>query len=281
MQGCIGRFSRGSLPSKCWWLVVATIPLISSCQGAPKASDLSSAISRYEEGKYERALTDSEAAMREAGPLATDKAEVLAAMSSYRLGRLDRAQAFARAAADSTDPQLRAQGLVILGDVMLARGSASEAAKEFDAAAEAFSRAKSPDDAASATRYAERARAVALARTPSPAAVAQPTQTPPSKSVPRSEVAARASPQPSGKSFTVRAGSYTTLAAAQKRATALTTDLARSHAPEAHIDEISTAKGEKLFAVRIGAWPTRVEAEKVMASIGRKDLMVGATVPGK
>ena len=79
--------------------------------------------------------------------------------------------------------------------------------------------------------------------------------------------------------FTIRAGSYSNQAAAAQRKKDLASDLKRSKAPAARIDTIHTTKGEELFAVRIGTWPTRAEAEKVLNSIARRDLMVGAIDP--
>ena len=79
--------------------------------------------------------------------------------------------------------------------------------------------------------------------------------------------------------FTIRAGSYSSQAAAAQRKKDLASDLKRSKAPAARIDTIHTTKGEELFAVRIGTWPTRAEAEKVLNSIARRDLMVGAIDP--
>jgi SPOR domain len=101
--------------------------------------------------------------------------------------------------------------------------------------------------------------------------------------IPESEaVVAKSKPVGSSladREFTIRAGSYSSQSAAAQRKKDLASDLKRSKAPAARIDTIHTTKGEELFAVRIGTWPTRAEAEKVLNSIARRDLMVGAIDP--
>ncbi len=255
-------------------LLMPLMAICSGCDGPPRATNLSSAISRYEAGNFEAALTDSQSALRESSGTDADRAALVASMSAYHLGRLSNATGFATRAARSPDLTVQGQAQVVLGDIALSEDSPEAAARAFDAAAAAFDRAHASADAAAARGYAERTRALIRA------SIAPPPTHVPANEVAAAPTAARAAPAPKGgavaRQYTIRAGSYTTLASAEKRAKALARDLTRADAPEAHIDEVDTPKGEHLFAVRIGSYSTRAEAEKVMATIARKDLMVGA-----
>ena len=249
-------------------LLMLVMASCAGCDGPPRAANLASAISRYEAGNYEAALTDSQSALRESSGVEANRAALVASMSAYRLGRLQDASEFAARAARSPDPLVQGQAQVVLGDIALSEESPETASRAFDAAAVQFDRAHASADAAAARGYAERTRALMRASIVLPPAPALPASAPRTPPAPKGGAVAR--------QFTIRAGSYTTLASAEKRAKALARDLTRADAPEAHIDEVDTPKGEHLFAVRIGSFPTRAEAEKVMATIARKDLMVGA-----
>ena len=106
----------------------------------------------------------------------------------------------------------------------------------------------------------------AVARSPQPA---QPSQ---SAGAPRPAQAARADES----TFTVRAGAYTTESAARRRLKALEADVKRAKVPPARIDRIQTKDGDTLFAVRIGTFRTRADAETALKRLARKDLAVGA-----
>ena len=257
--------------------VTLALLLVAACASAPPAGSLSTSISRYEEGNYARAYGESIALAKTTTGIDADRARVLAAMSAWRLGREKDAWDLAQLAAVSPDPSTRGQALVVVADVELARGRPETAAQALDGAATAFEAARAPQDAASARRFAQRARLSA----PPPTPVAPP----PTRAAAETPKPAAAQPTPTPRApvrqFTIRAGSYTTLAAAQKRLKAIAVDVARANAGDARVAEVTTVSGERLYAVRIGAWPTRAEAEKSMRTIARKDLMVGAFDDGK
>ena len=80
-----------------------------------------------------------------------------------------------------------------------------------------------------------------------------------------------------GGAFTVRAGAYTTESAARRRVKALAADVRRSKSPTPHIATVTTKDGDTLYAVRIGSFRSRAEAEALLKRLARKDLAVGAT----
>ena len=311
MQGCNLREYR-EINLSIW---SALIFFCVSCESQPKAGNLSSAVSRYEEGRYAVALSESQDLVRSDDRATSTQGALIAAMSSYKLGNLDQAQRFATQASSAQDGNVSGGALVLLGDIKLSQQHPKDAAVFYSQAAAKLS----GSDAVRARDCAERARNMAEApaiatvvvlgkeRDKSedaeialaPAWTLQPKTTSAAnqsvakevKSQPETvqekipaSVAVVAKSKPVGNSladreFTIRAGSYSSQAAAAQRKKDLARDLKRSKAPVARIDTIHTAKGEELFAVRIGTWPTRAEAEKVLNTIARRDLMVGAIDP--
>ena len=308
MQGCNRREYR-EINLSIW---SALIFFCVACDSQPKAGNLSSAVSRYEEGRYAVALSESQNLVRSDDRATSTQGALIAAMSSYKLGNMDQAQRFATQASSAQDRNVSGGALVLLGDIKLTQQHPKDAAVFYSQAAGKLS----GSDAVRARDCAERARKMAEAPAiatvvllgkerdksedaeiaPAPAWTLQPKTTsaanqsvakevksPPETvqgKIPQS-VAVVAKSKPVGNSladreFTIRAGSYSNQAAAAQRKKDLASDLKRSKAPAARIDTIHTPKGEELFAVRIGTWPTRAEAEKVLNSIARRDLMVGA-----
>jgi len=308
VQGCNRREYR-EINLSIW---SALIFLCVACDSQPKAGNLSSAVSRYEEGRYAVALSESQNLVRSDDRATSTQGALIAAMSSYKLGNMEQAQQFATQASSAQDRNVSGGALVLLGDINLSRHHPQEASVFYSQAAAKLSGA----DAVRARECAERARNMAEApviatvvvlgkerdksedaeialapawtlepKTTSAAnqSVAKEVKSQPETvqgKIPAS-VAVVAKSKPVGNSladreFTIRAGSYSSQAAAAQRKKDLASDLKRSKAPAARIDTIHTTKGEELFAVRIGTWPTRAEAEKVLNSIARRDLMVGA-----
>ena len=311
MQGCNRREYR-EINLSIW---SALIFLCVACDSQPKAGNLSSAVSRYEEGRYAVALSESQNLVRSDDRATSTQGALIAAMSSYKLGNMDQAQTFATQASSAQDRNVSGGALVLLGDIKLSQQHPKDAAVFYSQAAAKLS----GSDAVRARDCAERAtnmsEALAIATVVvlgkerdksedaeialAPAWTLQPKTTSAAnqsvakevKSQPETvqekipaSVAVVAKSKPVGNSladreFTIRAGSYSSQAAAAQRKKDLARDLKRSKAPAARIDTIHTTKGEELFAVRIGTWPTRAEAEKVLNSIARRDLMVGAIDP--
>ena len=320
MQGCNQREYR-EINLSIW---SALIFFCVSCESQPKAGNLSSAVSRYEEGRYAVALSESQNLVRSDDRAISAQGALIAGMSSYKIGNLDQAQKFAMQASSAQDVNVSGGALVLLGDINLSRHHPQEASVFYSQAAAKLS----GSDAVRARDCAERARNMAEAPViatvvvlgkerdrsedaeiaPAPAWTLEPkttsaatnvvaVKTPPKieKPEPVAVEENRYAPVPAvakknavdhsagnsvaDREFTIRAGSYSSQAAATQRKKDLASDLKRSKAPAARIDTIHTAKGEELFAVRIGTWPTRAEAEKVLNSIARRDLMVGAIDP--
>lgn len=133
-----------------------------------------------------------------------------------------------------------------------------------------------PDKAAAPVKQAVRSSAPEAPEA-SPARAATAAATPPAPqartaSPSDTEAAATAS---SG-TFTVRAGAYTTEAAARRRMKALAADVRRAKSPDPHIAPVRTKDGDTLYAVRIGTFRSRADAEALLKRLARKDLAVGA-----
>lgn len=285
VQGCPFRVTRVARSNSLPTLAALLLGFMQvGCQAPPPPVSFSSAVSRYEEGRYQQSLDQGKQLAASQSGTPSQQAALVAAMSAYKLSRLDVAREFALKASGCADSATAGGAMVLLGDIALAEHDPQHAVEWFDKAAGKLP----PEDAAHARDCATRARSLI-------------------ESVKRAQVAAIPDPEPSiedakpatvpaptikgtpktpaqaatgQRSFTIRAGSYTSREAANKRVRALASDTKRANAPNARVDEIHTPKGEELFAVRIGTWPTRGEAEKVMAQLGRHDLMVGAVEKG-
>ena len=311
MQGCNQREYR-EINLSIW---SALIFLCVACDSQPKAGNLSSAVSRYEEGRYAVALSESQNLVRSDDRATSTQGALIAAMSSYKIGNMDQAQRFATQASSAQDRNVSGGALVLLGDIKLSQQHPKDAAVYYSQAAAKLSGSDAVRARDCAERATNMAEALAIATVVvlgkerdksedaeialAPAWTLQPKTTSAAnqsvakevKSQPETvqekipaSVAVVAKSKPVGNSladreFTIRAGSYSSQAAAAQRKKDLARDLKRSKAPAARIDTIHTTKGEELFAVRIGTWPTRAEAEKVLNSIARRDLMVGAIDP--
>ncbi len=293
MQGCNQREYRAINLSICSALIFSC----ASCESQPKVGNLSSAVSRYEEGRYAAALSESQALVRSDDRATSAQGALIAGMSSYKIGDMDQAQKFAVQASRAQDGNVAGGALVLLGDIKLTQHHPQEAAVFYSQAAAKLS----GSDSIRARDCAERARGMGEIPTTTTAVVigkerdkSDDAEIAPAPAWTLAQKTTSVAPQldakkntvghPAGKSvadreFTIRAGSYSTQAAAKQRSKDLARDLKRSKAPAARIDTIHTAKGEELFAVRIGTWPTREAAEKVLNLIARRDLMVGAIDP--
>lgn len=113
-------------------------------------------------------------------------------------------------------------------------------------------------------------------RAPAPGVPPQPATQPPAQTATKVPPARTVTPSADGGTFTVRAGAYTTEAAARRRAKALAADVRRAKSPEPHIATVATKDGDTLYAVRIGTFRSRADAEAMLKRLARKDLAVGA-----
>ncbi len=261
----------------------AVLALLGGCPGDSTGPTLASATSRYDAGQYELALTEG-TSVASRGPVADrPQAELVAGMAAFQLDRFVEAERHFQAAERSTTPSIRGRARVMLANIRLEQGRAADAATLFDSGASDLTGA----DAEKARRYAALARdgqlgdgqsrppAVTAAVKTAPAPVrTQPPRAPAEAARPRP-----ATPAPQAATegtFTVRAGAYTTEAAARRRLKALAADVRRAKAPQPHITPVTTKDGDTLFAVRIGSFRSRAEAEALLKRLARKDLAVGA-----
>ncbi len=281
------------------------LALLGGCPGDSTVPTLASVTSRYDSGQYELALSEG-AAVASRGPSADrPQAELVAGMAAFQLDRFDEAERHFIAAERSTTPSIRGRARVMLANIRLEQGRTDDAATLFDSGASDLTGA----DAAKARRYAELARDGQLgdgqSRMPVVTAVTAPRPTPaattPAPSAPDSKPPPGSAPAPSAprsgpgptavsasppatpaaaaaaaNTFTVRAGAYTTEAAARRRIKALAADVRRAKAPEPHIAAVATKDGDTLYAVRIGSFRSRADAEALLKRLARKDLAVGA-----
>ncbi len=258
-------------------LLASVAGVLTACDAPPKAASFTTAVSRYEEGKYEASLAQGQSLAHSANTSEAQEGALIAAMSAFQLGRTDEAERFALQAKGSTEPQVAGGALVLLGNIRLRQHRSIDAADCFERAAvmlpsEDAARARATAaQLTSATRVASAVPAAVQIAVPTTVSVDVTPPPPAPKPTTATSVADR--------SFTIRAGSYSTQAAAKSRAKSLAKDLQRAKLAPARVELIHTVKGEDLFAVRIGSWPTRAEAEQVLTVIARRDLMVGAVDP--
>jgi len=283
-------------------MAAALLLVTTGCETTPPANSFSTAVSRYEEGRYEMALSAGQAAARSDDSTLASQGALVAGMSAFKLGQIDLAERLAQKACASPQQETAGSGWVLLGDIRLSQRRSSEAAACFEKAAARLTGA----DSARASECAARARglvgaAATMASAPAradagaaekvtadddaPTVSSSPSVQPKVAASPTAPVSAPSKPtSPSTpvialREYTIRAGSYQSADAARKRAESLSGDLKRAKAPPARVDTITTVKGDTLFAVRIGSWATRADAERVMNTIGRRDLLVGAITP--
>lgn len=279
----------------------AVLAMLGGCPGDSTAPTLASATSRYDSGQYELALTEGTSVASRGPEADRPQAELVAGMAAFQLDRFNEAERHFLAAERSSTPSIRGRARVMLANIRLEQGRTEDAAALFESGAADLAGA----DAEKARRYAALARdgqlgdgqprlpvvTAAAKPVPAPSATkpvlpppaAQPVQTPVPTQAPRApaETAASRAAAPAPKAapestFTVRAGAYTTEAAAKRRLKALAADVRRAKAPQPHIAPVTTKDGDTLFAVRIGSFRSRADAEALLKRLARKDLAVGA-----
>ena len=269
-----------------WMAIVGcatALSVLAGCPGDSTAPTLASASSRYDAGQYELALTESEAVVTRGSAGDRDQAELIAGMAAFQLDRFDAAERHFLSAERSGAPAIRGRARVMLANIRLEQGRTADAAALFDSAAADLTGA----DAEKARRYAALARdgqlgsgqhVASRVATTASAVVQSPSSATPERSkapVPRPPAATDAAADARAV-FTVRAGAYTTEAAAKRRVKALAADVRRTKSPEPHVAPVKTKDGDTLYAVRIGTFRSRADAEALLRRLARKDLAVGA-----
>ncbi len=286
----------------------AALAPLAGCPGDSTAPTLGSATSRYDTGQYDLALSESEAVVARGPAADRAQAELIAGMAAFQLDRFDQAERHFVAAERSDAPAIRGRARVMLANIRLEQGRTSDAGALFDSGAADLA----GPDADRARRYAQLARdgqigsgqprATIVAKV-KPATPGTPAAPDIPKARPSEPKAPKASPAPtaatavrppapqapaaspsdasatataSNGTFTVRAGAYTTEAAARRRAKSLAIDVRRAKSPDPHIATVRTKDGDTLYAVRIGTFRSRADAEALLKRLARKDLAVGA-----
>ena len=287
----------------------AALAALAGCPTDSTAPTLASATGRYDAGQYERALSEGEAVAARGPSAERPQAELVAGMAAFQLDRFDAAERHFLAAERAGDPGIRGRARVMLANIRLEQGRTDDAAALFESGAADLS----GPDAEKARRYASMARdgqlgtgthgaapaAAAVTARPASAASppvpkvaagpargaspptaaparADPAERPKAQSVPRAAATTAAAEPAAPGVFTVRAGAYTSDAAARRRVKALAADVRRAKCPEPHIATVTTKDGDTLYAVRIGTFRSRAEAEALLKRLARKDLAVGA-----
>ena len=248
-------------------------------------AELISGMAAFQLDRFDDAERHFLAAERSATPSIRGRARVMLANIRLEQGRTDDAAAlFESGASDLTgaDAEKARRYATLARDGQLGDGQ-SRAMPVVTAATppRSPSETASPASASPGRMVAPpgtpaRATGSAVASTPKPPA----PPAPPPPRAPASDASTRA-PVPaasatSDSAFTVRAGAYTTKAAATRRVKALAADVRRAKAPEPHIAPVTTKDGDTLYAVRIGSFRSRADAEAVLKRLARKDLAVGA-----
>ncbi|MBU3729054.1 MAG: hypothetical protein FGM37_07380 [Phycisphaerales bacterium] len=289
----------------------AALAALAGCPADSTAPTLSSATGRYDAGQYERALSEGEAVAARGRAHERPQAELVAGMAAFQLDRFDAAERHFLAAERSGDPGIRGRARVMLANIRLEQGRTDDAAALFESGAADLS----GPDAEKARRYASMARdgqlgtgthvaapaaaavatrpasaasppvppvaagpgpvAVPATGAPAPVASAGQRKVQPAQRPAATTAAAAPAGQASGV-FTVRAGAYTSDAAVRRRVKALAADVRRAKCPAPHIATVTTKDGDTLYAVRIGTFRSRAEAEALLKRLARKDLAVGA-----
>ena len=300
----------------CLAVAAAALAALAGCPSDSTAPTLASATSRYDEGQYERALREGEAVVSRGPASDRPQADLIAGMAAFQLDRFDQAERHFLAAERSGEPAIRGRARVMLANIRLEQGRTSDAASLFESGASdltgadadkarryaslaregqlgtgepettvAESRApaapgkppsQSPAPAAPtkvAAAPTSKAAAAPKAPAPSPSRPPRAATAPPAAAPP---AAAPASIASASSLFTVRAGAYTTEAAARRRMKALAADIRRAKSPEPYIAPVATKDGDTLYAVRIGTFKSRADAESLLKKLARKDLAVGA-----
>jgi cell division septation protein DedD len=282
-------------------VTLAALGALAGCPGDSTAPTLASVTDRYESGQYQRALEEADAVAARGPSADRAQAELVAGMAAFQLDRFSDAEQRFLAAERSGNQTIRGRARVMLANIRLEQGRMGDAAALFDSGAADLTGA----DAEKARRYASlardgqigtgeprmpvvqgstAARVGAIAPPAAPPAIkpalapttsvatqsrASAAQTASTPDTPDADAAARGI-------FTVRAGAYTTEAAARRRAKALAADVRRAKCPEPHIAAVRTKDGDTLYAVRIGTFKSRADAEALLKRLARKDLAVGA-----
>ena len=294
----------------------AALGALAGCPSDSTAPTLASATSRYDAGQYELALTEGEAVVARGSSADRPQADLLAGMAAFQLDRFDQAERHFVAAERSGAPAIRGRARVMLANIRLEQGRTEDAASLFESGASDLSGpdADKARRYASLARDGQLgsgkpdAHVAQASAPPAPASVPPQPSASPAPSAPHKVAAARApkaatapaapAPQTSpsrppqaataasgaatgstasaSSLFTVRAGAYTTEAAARRRMKALAADVRRAKSPEPYIAAVATKDGDTLYAVRIGTFKSRAEAESLLKRLARKDLAVGA-----
>ncbi len=255
--------------------VVLVAGILGGCAATPVPAN-EPYLKAYTEAKYPAALRLADAKAAAASGSAKDMPQLIAGMSAYALGRHDEAVQRLRPLTSSSNREIAGKANTTLGQIALERGQHADAARQLLLAADQLS----GDDSARARMLAgdayARLRMTAAARDQWKAA--EPRATDPrlrqaitdrlagrtTDAPPQGERTA-ANPGP----FTVQLGAFANRQAADTLISRASTQARQRGQPLPTMVMINEAgTNRQLFAVRVGEYPTREQAQTVLTRLG-------------
>lgn len=198
-----------------------------------------------------------------------DQAALIAGLSAQALNRNDDAEKYLSQVVDNADPKVSGEAGAALGLIAAERGQHDKAADlltkagrklEGDQAARAFLYAGDSYKSLGKTSEARGMWSMAQAKVVDDSALR--VMIGDRLAAPASPTAPKAAKPVGPTKFTVQIGAYSSYTNAQKQ-------LSRYRAyGTPRVVETTDKQGKKLFAVRIGLYPTRAEADKVRKTVG-------------
>lgn len=254
------------------------LPLLGACAGPAAQRPGAQA---FEQRRYDQALREAEAAAGSPASPSNPQAALIAGMAAHAAGKADVAQTWLVPLTKSSDRGVAGRANLTLGQIALDRGrnvdavghltSASESLGGDDAAraamqaGDAYRRLKMNDEAKAqydtAARLAqdEPLRKIIAERQAGRAGPPAPAGAP--------VVANPNAANPNGP-FTIQFGAYGDGVKAQRQAAAVRATAAKAGAPGPRIVPTRSQDGRSLYAVRVGLYSTRAEAQRVLARLG-------------
>jgi septal ring-binding cell division protein DamX len=241
-------------------LLACVTATLSACNSPQHNAGVNLALASYNAQHYDQAQTQATEAMTKLHTPQREEAAYLAGLSAYRLGRIDDAERHFMAACASPDTPTAAKAKAMLGEVRLDQHRPREAATLFSEAAPSF---KGDDakrcaasaaiayqqsgDAASSKRWADAANGVTGA----------PSET-------------------NRSGFTLQVGAFKEKNRAQRAAEEAQRLAKREGLGEVRIIPRRDERGQPMYLVQFGSFPTREAAAAARAKIGRLQYIVAA-----
>ena len=240
----------------------------SGCEATPATGRLDESLVRYNAGQYQEAYDGAMAALRGTAGEERAQANYLAGLSAFRLGRLNEAERLLLASAASSDPTLSGRSRAIIGLIRMEQDRPLVAAEEFKAAARLLDGNEAAEAAYRAGMAYQAAGDWSSARAQFTIASARG-----GTGIARQ---AEAGIQQTG--FTIQVGAYANRENAE-RAAAEHRPMAERHGLGApRIVPRHDSRGQLLYIVQFGQFGTQAAAERELATLNNRRLIVARTV---